>query len=206
MKLYDISMTIHENMVVYKNKENKKPKLTTVATHTENNMHETDISLNLHTGTHMDFPLHAIKNGKVSDDYSIDDFYGKALVIDCTLCSDSITLKDVEVFDISKFDFVLFKTKIENIDTFDFEFIYLSIEAANYLSKFKLKGVGIDSLGIERNQPDHSSHITLLSKDILIYEGIDLTNISSGSYTFIGMPIKFQNTEASLVRAILIED
>ena len=63
MKIYDISMELNPNVFVYKNKPEKKP----VFEVTENGyVTETNLSLNLHTGTHIDAPLHMIKDGAQS--------------------------------------------------------------------------------------------------------------------------------------------
>lgn len=205
MKLYDISTPISQEMVVYKNKEEKKPHIQTLSSHEEGKMHETRVALDLHTGTHVDFPLHALAKGKVSHQYPIEQFMGKALVVDCTLCKEAIHYDDVAHLPIKDYDFILFKTQVSPLTSFDFEFIYLAEDAAIHLAQFPLKGVGIDALGIERNQPHHESHRQLLGSDILIYEGLALSEIKPGPYTFMGFPLAIQNVEASLVRALLMD-
>lgn len=98
---------------------------------------------------------------------------------------------------------ILFKTKNSYSETFHSEFVYLSEEAAECLATADLKGVGIDGLGIEREQSEHPTHKRLLEKDILIYEGLNLKDVEEGIYEFIGLPLKIGDVEASPVRAIL---
>ena len=42
-------------------------------------------------------------------------------------------------------------------------------------------GASIDSLGIERNQPQHETHRTLLGNKIMILEGLRLKHVEEGS-------------------------
>ncbi|MBI9013043.1 MAG: cyclase family protein [Clostridiales bacterium] len=198
--MIDITMTITESMKVYKNKESKKPILKVIS---DQPVYETDIAMNLHTGTHIDFPKHMISDGKLSDAYNIDQFVGKCYVLDVTFLERRILKKDLTAINLKTYDFILFKTKNSFSDTFNPNYIYLSEEAAEYLSRYDLKGVGIDALGIEREQPGHPTHHLLLSKDILIYEGLYLKDVEEGVYEFIGLPTKIGSVEASPVRAIL---
>ena len=198
--MIDITLKIKEGMKVYKNKPNKQPKLINVS---DTPVYETDVQMNLHTGTHIDFPLHMIPGGKTSEDYSIEQFTGKCFVKDATYLKNRILKRDLQAINIGKYDFILFKTMNSFSDVFNPEYIYLSEEAASYLAEFDLKGVGIDALGIERAQAGHPTHKLLLSKDILIYEGLDLKDVEEGVYDFIGLPTKIKNVEAAPVRAIL---
>ncbi len=60
MKIHDISMPIHYEMTVYKNKEEKRPLLRTVQDHVTASAYESRIDMEMHTGTHVDAPLHMI--------------------------------------------------------------------------------------------------------------------------------------------------
>lgn len=206
MKIYDISMEITEDMMVYKNRENKRPKIIQSATFEENGHYESNININLHTGTHIDAPLHMIEGGSTMDSYSIEDFIGTAKVLDLTNINDSI--KDVDLIgkNISEGDFVLLKTKNSYDIEFNSEFIYLEKSGAKYLADLKIKGVGIDALGIERDQPNHETHKTLLNNKVMIIEGLQLKGIREDSYKFIVLPLKLNSLEASLARAILIKE
>jgi len=98
------------------------------------------------------------------------------------------------------------KTKNSFSDDFDYNFVYLSGDAAKYLVSKKIIGVGIDGLGIERNQPTYDTHKSLLSNKVMILEGLRLKEVLEGSYKLIILPLKIANVEASPARAILIED
>lgn len=206
MKLWDISMPISEDMMVYKNKTEKRPKIIQSATFEKNNHYETDLTMNLHTGTHIDAPLHMIQNGKTMDMYQIEDFIAKAIVLDFTDKTDCITESDLRGKKIERNDFVLLKTKNSFDTSFHSEFIYLERSGAKYLVDLGVKGVGIDALGIERAQPDHETHLHLLGNDIMIVEGLCLKEVVEDIYQLIILPIMLGNTEAAPARAILMKE
>ncbi len=203
--IYDISMMIHEEMQVYKDKPEKKPKITVDGSHQTGSAHESRLEMNLHTGTHMDFPLHMIENGKTSKTEQLEPLIGKAKVIDMTHCDDHIDVKDLKSLDISKDDFILFKTKNSFSDTFLWEFIYVNEAASEYLKEKEIRGVGIDGLGIERAQSEHPTHKILLGNDIIIIEGLRLKDVPEGTYELYALPLKIKDVEALPLRAILID-
>ncbi|MBC7959806.1 MAG: cyclase family protein [Vallitaleaceae bacterium] len=205
MKIYDISMTITEDIMVYNNLDKKKPRLVQSANFAQNRHYETDITMNLHTGTHIDAPLHMIEGGATMSVYAIEQYMTSAKVLDLTQISDCITEKDLIERDIQEGDFVLFKTKNSYEEVFNKSFVFLEKSGANYLARIGIKGVGTDALGIERSQPDHETHKVLFEKGIIILEGLRLKEIQEGTYQLIALPIKILSTEAAPVRAILIE-
>jgi arylformamidase len=203
MKIIDISREICEGMTTYKNNEEKKPVITQTRTISEGS-NECIISMNSHTGTHIDAPYHIFNNGKKIDELPLEYFYGKCKVFDLTSLDEKITKSDLDKLDINENDIVLFKTKNSFENEFDFDFVYLDKIAAQYLVDRKIKTVGIDSLGIERNQPEHETHKLLLRNNIPILEGLDLQNAENGEYTLCCFPLKL-NIDGSPVRAVLIK-
>lgn len=205
-KMYDVSMLIHDSMQVYKDKEEKKPVFTIHSDFETGSSYETELKMNLHTGTHMDFPLHMLKDGKTSDNLNLEDLITPVKVFDLSSVMDSIDQKDLEPLDICENDFVLFKTKNSFEEQFNFSFIYVNESASLYLKSKNIKGVGIDGLGIERAQNGHPTHKHLLSSDIIIIEGLRLKEIKEGSYQMIALPLKIKNVEALPMRIVLIEE
>jgi len=202
MKIYDISMNINPNIVVYKNKEDKKPQF---ATTKQGYVYETNLTLNLHTGTHIDAPLHMIENGNPIGDYDLNRFITKAQVLDFSHLKQNISANDLKQKQITPNTFVILKTKNSYDKDFNFEFVYLDKTGAEYLSHIPVIGVGIDALGIERNQPKHDTHKTLLSNNIAILEGLYLKDIKEGNYMLLALPLKINEAEAAPTRAVLIK-
>ncbi|MCR3906395.1 MAG: cyclase family protein [Tenericutes bacterium] len=206
MKVYDVSMTISKDIQVYKNKPEKKPKIEVVSDFDHASSHETSLSFNLHTGTHMDFPLHMIPSGESSDTLDLARLITEVKVFDLQHLDDCIDVEDIESLDIQAGDFVLFKTRNSYEETFNFEFIYLNHAASQYLATKEIKGVGVDGLGVERNQENHPTHKTLFKHDIIIIEGLRLKEVEEGSYMMYALPLKVKGSDALPLSVILVEE
>ncbi|MFC4076899.1 cyclase family protein [Salinithrix halophila] len=204
-KVYDISMTIEEGMQVYKNKPEKKPNIEVVQDFDTSPARESRISLDVHTGTHVDSPLHMLPEGGTMETMDITRLTGPVKVLDLTAVQGGIAKKDLDGLDIVEGDFLLFKTKNSYSEAFDFEFVFLAEDGARYLAEKKVRGVGIDGLGVERSQPGHPTHKTLFNADVYIMEGLRLKEVPQGEYFMVAAPIKLKETEAAPARALLFE-
>ena len=206
MRFYDVSMPIHADMPVYNNNTEKKPLITVERDFVEGQgVRETRLSINLHTGTHMDAPLHMIFGGSTTTQFNPEDFIVKAKVVDLTHAEDSITGEELKQIDIHSGDFLIFKTRNSFHEGFDKNFVFIEKSAAKYLVEKKVKGIGIDALGIERSQIGHPSHVALMQNGCLILEGLRLKDVPPGEYVLIAAPVKIKDVEAAPVRALLIE-
>lgn len=204
MKIYDLSPEISGEMAVYKDRPEKKPRLIQTRTLNEG-ANESRLEIESHTGSHADAPFHFLENGKTIEKISLDRFMGKCIVLDLTKTKDPIKKIDLAKFKIQKDEIVLLKTKNKLENRFNPDFVYLEKTGAQYLASKKIKAVGIDSLGIERSQPEHETHKILLGKGIIIFEGLDLSKVNQGKYFFHGLPLKIRKGDASPVRAVLVK-
>lgn len=202
MNIYDITAAIFEGMTVYKNKPEKQPKLNRV---TNGYVTETRIELDVHTGTHIDAPLHMVAEGDTFETISLRNLVGNCKVIDLTAVKDRITKADLERFQLQKNDFVLFKTKNSCEESFNYEFVYLAEDGAEYLTQIGVRGVGIDALGIERSQTGHPTHKTLFANGVIVIEGLRLKEVEQGEYFMVAAPLKLVGTDAAPARVLLFE-
>lgn len=205
MKLYDISMPITYSMPVYKGKSEKRPLLTIDSDFTTGSAYESRLEMNLHTGTHLDRSLHMLPGGTTMETLDLSQMICDCRVIDLTNVEVKITEEDLKGKDIEEGCFLLLKTKNSYADILEKDFIYLDKSGAAYLKNKKIKGVGIDALGIEREQPEHETHIQLFQSDIAILEGLRLKEIEEGEYLLSAAPIYVVGAEAAPVRAVLIK-
>ena len=202
MKFYDVTMPIYTGMPVYKNKPEKQP---TVETVTNGYVTESRLNIDVHTGTHVDAPLHMVVDGETIETLALDKLVGPCKVFDMTHIEDRIKKEDVENLDIQKDDFLLFKTKNSYDEEFNFDFIFVAECAAKHLAEIGVSGIGVDALGIERSQEGHPTHKTLFGNNVIIIEGLRLKEVEQGSYTMVAAPLKLQGTDASPARIILLE-
>lgn len=205
MRIYDISMTIEETMMVYKNKQENRPILTIVKQLPHDSSTESVIQMNVHTGTHIDAAAHMKVNGKTIESIELDKLMMPCRVLDLTHVEGGITQEDLSKHQIEAGSFVLFKTKNSYEESFSPDFIYLTKGGAAYLAAKPIVGVGIDSLGIERSQPAHDTHTILMDRGIIIIEGLRLKDVPSGEYGLCALPLKIKGADGGPARVVLIE-
>jgi len=192
-------------MAVYKNKEEFKPSIEKVRT-IEQGSNESRITLYSHAGTHVDAPYHMSESGYRLDDIPLNKLYGKCKVWDLSHIEDCIERQDIEAKPVEKNDFIFIKTKNSFEDQFNYQFVYLSAEAAQYLADKGIAVVGIDAFSIERNHPEHPTHHILMENDVLIVEGLRLKEISEGEYMAVIAPLLIAGGDGAPARVLLIRD
>ncbi len=114
--------------------------------------------------------------------------------------------------DLAGVERVLFKTKNSSFWAtpergFRTDFAYLTPATAELLVEAGIVLVGIDYLSIEAPGAEgHPVHITLLEKEIVILEGLDLREISAGDYELICAPLKYDGAtgDGSPARTFLV--
>ena len=211
MKIHDISMELEPDMPVYKGRKEMKPQFKVREDHESGDSHHTDLNFSLHTGTHVDAPLHMISGGETMEYMPEDKLISPCQVIDMSQAGECIAAADLEELknsEIGEDEFLLFKSKNTEEDLLQDapeEFVYIAEDAADLLTEINPAGVGLDSLGIERAQPGHPSHRRLLAAGIVIVEGLDLEGIRPGRYKLVLAPLRLDKYEAAPARALLLE-
>lgn len=206
MKIWDVTMTIETAMPVWKGRDTKRPVFTITRDYVDGQgARETHIAMDMHTGTHIDAPLHFIHGGKTMDELPLSKIMRPVKVLDLSHVPDCILPEHLGEKGIKKGDFVLFKTRNSFEDILEQQFVYISSQAALHLVKLGVEGVGIDALGVERDQADHGTHHALLGANIVIIEGLRLDQVEQGEYFMIAAPLRIANVEAAPARVILTE-
>jgi arylformamidase len=99
------------------------------------------------------------------------------------------------------------KNSYTGFKTFYPDYVYLSDTAAEYLATLSLDIVGIDFISVKGMvETSNKAHTTLLSKNILILEGIDLNSVAEGTYFFSGLPLKITDTDGAPARVVIIDN
>jgi arylformamidase len=206
MKILDISWPINEQMTQYKNRE--EVSLEPIKTYDNDQVRLTRITMDSHAGTHAEAPAHFIKDGAHIDTIELTRCCGRCSVLDMTFVGDCITDEHLQCVHIEPQSIVLFKTTNSELPydaQFDPKFVYLSAAGAAYLAEKKVKAVGIDYVGIERDQEGHPTHMVLMKQDIVIIEGLRLAHVHAGNYFFVCLPLACTGIESSPARAVLFE-
>ena len=193
MKIYDVTVPLSENTPVYEGDPN-------VEIATANSMANGDaanvsrLCFGAHTATHVDAPAHFIEGAKRVHELALEKLIGKCRVIEIDKSMLAIEAKHIE--NLEGVERVLFKTRNSNFWTdlsqgFRKDFTYIEPEAAKKLVGLGVKLVGIDYLSVEKfGAETFDTHITLLEKEVVIIEGLDLRAVSAGDYELICLPLK----------------
>jgi arylformamidase len=200
----DISWPIDSGMTVYRG--NPRPRLRPLRRMPRDGANMSLLAIGLHTGTHIDAPLHFLPRGRDITGYALDRLAGPCLVADLTAVEDGIRAEDVARARIPRGAIVLFKTRNSDLPDdapFNPKFVFLAESGASALRRLRTRAVGTDYLGIERDQPGHPTHRLLLEAGIPIVEGLRLRGVRPGRYGFAAFPLSIPGAEASPVRAVL---
>jgi len=209
MNIIDISWPVSEKVTEYKDRHTVAT--TPYKTFEKDGSKETVLTMHLHTGTHVDAPAHFFKNGATIDATPLSSLVGMGIVLDCTDVEGALTADYLEQYaDLCvPGDIVLLKTTNSSCsptELFNKDFVFLDASGAQFLADLEVKAVGIDYLGIERNQPLHETHEILLSRGIPIIEGLRLEHAHAGNYHVCIAPLLLQGFEAAPARAFLIQE
>ncbi len=165
------------------------------------------ISMGSHTGTHMDAPLHFIRQGISIDKMPLDTTVGRARVIEIK-DTESIKPEELHQYRIRSGERILFKTRNSlmawQTGTFIEDFVFISDEAARFLVERSVRVVGVDYLSVGSFKHGGSYvHKTLLGGGVWIIEGLDLSRVKPGKYDLICLPLKLDQGDGAPARAIL---
>lgn len=171
----------------------------------------TRLNFGAHTGTHVDAPAHFIEGASKVESLPLDVLIGRVQVIEVPETHLSIDRESVARHCDRDVTRVLFKTRnssfwAEQSAEFRPDFTYLELSAAEHLVDRGVKLVGIDYLSIEQfGQKEHSTHLALLSKGVIILEGLNLAAIPAGHYELICLPMRIRSGQGdgAPARAVL---
>jgi arylformamidase len=81
-KYVDLTQLLNEDITVYP--DTSEPKFEKLNTVEISGFAELKVTMVLHSGTHIDAPCHVFKNAKSLDQFPVEKFIGKAIIIPCS--------------------------------------------------------------------------------------------------------------------------
>lgn len=208
MKIIDISVPIDENLPVWPNTSGFAFKSVNRISE-KGGCNETHLEMNAHVGTHVDAPLHFVKDGLSIDQAPLEIFMGEALVVYLPEIT-TITAKDLEKINfLAGTQRALFKTENSKLwekgKNFNKDYVGLTTDAAKFLVEKGIKLVGIDYLSIAKMSEAVEVHQILLGNGVYILEGLNLSQVDPGVYQLACLPTNLRGVEAAPARAVLFK-
>lgn len=162
----------------------------------------------VHIGTHIDAPLHYIKEGKSIEQLKLEDLIGPAVVA---------YLPDAEIITKNVLEGLslpggarrlLLRTRNSSLwetgsHQFQTNYVALTQDAAQWIVDHDICLIGVDYLSVQRYGEDSQTHEILLSAGVIIVEGLNLARVESGMYELICLPLKLVGSEGAPARAVL---
>lgn len=143
------------------------------------------LKADLHTGTHIDAPLHFLRDGIDVAGLNLHKFIGPCLVSEHW---DSISADTPSI--------LLLKNQSNRP---------LDLQTCEHMFKSGITTLGTDALSLTTVDSETVIHRYLLGKQMGIIENLDLSDVPEGNYFLVAAPIKISGAEASFCRAVLIK-
>ena len=154
------------------------------------------LSLCAHNGTHVDAPLHFIKDGKSIEQMSLEHFVGECFVAEHN--GDVLATDAREILEKARKSGAEKRILIKGNAT-------VTKEAAQIFADADILLIGNESQSVGPENAPMAVHKILLSKNIVLLEGIVLNNAREGRYILNCAPLNIKGFEGSPCRAILID-
>jgi arylformamidase len=186
-KLIDLSVLINNNTPVYPG--DPKVVIEQAGELTQDGYSDQKLTMGNHVGTHLDAPAHMVAGGKTLDQFPIDRFVGRGVLIE------GFDLETIQQKDLQPGDVVLFMTgmseKYHDADYFH-DYPAMPDEAAAYLASKKVSMVGVDTGSVD-NQDKFPIHKSLLQNEVLIIENLtNLKELMGKEFRVIALPLRLE--------------
>lgn len=169
----------------------------------------TRIDLGAHTGTHVDAPLHFLRDGASLDALHGDTLIGEARVI-AIRGPRAIGRAELEREGVGEGERILLRTANSDAPwfrrAFQSDFVHLRPDAAAYLAERHARCVGVDylSVGAFHDPAENAAvHRTLLEAGVWIIEGLWLGEAEDGAYDLACLPMRLEGAEGAPARVML---
>jgi len=204
-RIIDLTVPIREGMPIYDgNPGIHLSRAASIEDGADANVSRLD--LGVHTGTHVDAPLHFLPDGAGAEALPLDVLVGPADVVDATTLTGPIDASSLGSLDLPDgLVRLLLKTpnsQLWSSDEFTRNFIRLTGDGARFVVERGIRLVGIDYLSIG----DQEAHRELLGAGVVAVEGLDFRGVDPGAYTLVCLPLRLVGSDGAPARVILLQD
>lgn len=206
MRLIDISVPLASGGVIYPgNPQIAIESQQAIARGGSSNV--SHLSMGSHTGTHVDAPRHFFDAGLPVDEIPLERLIGPAVLVEFGDAVMAVTADDLRAHDLTGHRRVLLKTRNSSLlarREFVPDYTYLAPDGAEYLASLGVELVGVDYYSIEQfHSGHHRTHKALLSRGVVIVEGLNLIEPVPGVYELVCLPLRLAGLDGAPARAVL---
>ncbi len=197
-EMIDITRPLSEETLFWPGDEQFNRRLITVA----DGFVTSGLKMSSHSGTHMDAPAHLAHCDTTVDNIPLTKLILPATVVDCSSRKviDEGVLSGLSL----KGKALLLKTasSVPNRTEDFMDYPSLTVSAAEAAREMEIALLGIDSVSVDPPESPNA-HRIFLEASIPIVENLWLSEIESGEYLLICLPLRIESGDGSPVRALL---
>jgi arylformamidase len=210
MKIYDISLAINTDMLVWPNETALQlERVSSIDAGAQANVSR--LAIGVHCGTHVDAPHHFLNDHRTVESLPLDILTGPAQVVQIPDQVDVVSAEVLEHASIPPGTLrLLLKTRNSHLwkggaRAFSPDFVAVDLSGAGWIVEHGIRLIGIDYLSIAPFGDGGPAHRALLKPGVIILEGIDLSMVPPASYELVCLPLKLVRSDGAPVRAILVK-
>jgi len=213
-KIIDLTHMINEQMITYPTPWHPKVSVERLGKIEDVGRNTRKISLGTHTGTHIDAPLHFIKNGKSIEKIPLDKIMGKVTIVDFShlkknhaIEKENLEKKKITKRMIFRFGWEKYWNKMEFYENHPF----FTEDAANFLVSQGVELLGYDTPSPDSSKPtndiDSPIHKILLGNEIILLEYLaNLNNLDNlENWNIVVAPMKIEGSDGSPARVFVFQ-
>ncbi len=164
------------------------------------------LSAGVHSGTHVDAPLHYVAGAAGVDQIPVDTLIGEARAV-AIRDPRAVDVPELREIDPRPGERLLFRTRNTprcwQTDRFVEDFVFITPEAARLLAERRVRLVGIDYLSVGAADDGAATHRILLEAGVCIVEALDLSAVEPGTYEMLCLPLRLAGGDGAPARVLL---
>ena len=167
------------------------------------------ISMGVHTGTHVDAPVHFDDDAKGVESIPLDALMGAARVI-AIKDKKQVTVAELSAAKVKAGERILLKTRNspaawKKSPEFVEDAVHIAPDAARWLASREVMTVGIDYLSVGGFAAGNGVevHHALIDAGVWIIEGLDLSKVPEGPCELLCLPMKIAGSDGAPARALV---
>jgi arylformamidase len=205
-RIIDVSMRVFSGMLVWPGDESvdlRRVQKMEAGAHSN----VSRIRCGVHTGTHVDAPLHFLPGGKSVDRLPLEILTGAAWVAEFPSVQ-RIRAEELEQAGIPDGTIrLLLKTRnsqtLESATEFREDYAGLDASAAKWIVDKGIRLLGNDYLSVACRDQTGPVHEILLGAEVILVEGLLLDQAPAGACRFYCLPLKLQGSDGAPARAMI---